>query len=197
MVSAHRGRLAVGLSVLAVGPGAVAAGPVDPSVVVEAPGRVRAAASFLLVVALGGALLYRHGPLVDRSVEAFMERPLAAAVYGVLAYALVAFLGTYALSQLSRLGVGAATVATGVGAVVVALTGFGFVVVGTSITDVLGARHPWKGLVVGGALSAVGWVLLPLLAAVVTWTVVAAVGIGGPARKWVHAERTVESELRS
>ena len=154
-------------------------------------------ASFLLVVAFGGGLLSRYGGVVDRSVEAFLERPLVAAVYGLLAYGLVGFLGTYAYSQLARVGVDVGAVSVVVGVVVLALTGFGFVVVGTTVTDVLGTRRPWKGLVVGGVLSAVGWLLLPLIAAVVAWTVLAAVGIGGPARKWVHADRSIESELGS
>jgi len=197
MVARHTTRLAVALAGLAAGPGAAAARPIGPSVVVDAPGGVRAVASFLLVVAFGGALLSRYGGVVDRSVEAFLERPLVAAVYGLLAYGLVGFLGTYAYSQLARVGVDVGAVSVVVGVVVLALTGFGFVVVGTTVTDVLGTRRPWKGLVVGGVLSAVGWLLLPLIAAVVAWTVLAAVGIGGPARKWVHAERSVESELGS
>ncbi|WP_327053924.1 hypothetical protein [Halomicrococcus gelatinilyticus] len=197
MIARHTTRLAAALAGLAVGPGAAAARPIGPSVVVDAPGRVRAAASFLLVVAFGGVLLYQYDSVVDRSVEAFLERPLAAAVYGVLAYALVGFLGTYAYSQMARIGVDVATVSAVVGGVVLALAGFGFVVVGTTVTDVFGARRPWTGLVVGGALSAAGWLLLPLLAAVVAWTVLAAVGIGGPARKWVHADRSIESELGS
>lgn len=195
MLSRTTARLATGLSGLVAGSGVVAAQPVGPSVVVDAPEEARAVASFLLVVAFGAALLYRYDGAVDRSVEAFLERPLAAVVYGVMAYVLVAFVGAYAFSQLARLGVDLVPVVVVVGAVTVALAGFGFAVVGTGVTDVLGARRPWKGLVVGGVISAVGWLLLPLLAAFVTWAVIAAVGIGGAARRWVHDERSVESEV--
>lgn len=64
--------VAVALGIL---PGVAAAQPVDPGAFAEASGAVRAAASFALVLLVGGGLLYRYGEFVDRSVDASMDRP--------------------------------------------------------------------------------------------------------------------------
>ena len=79
-------------------------------------------------------------------------------------------------------------------AAVVFVTGFGFLVVGTTITDLEGRRRPWYGLLVGAVLSAVCWAVLPLLGGLIASAVVAALGIGGSTRRWLQAERTVASE---
>jgi hypothetical protein len=192
-------RLSVGCGgVLVAVPGVAAAQPLGPSVVADAPPSARAVASFVLVLLAGGLLLTRYGGFVDRSVDSSKERLLVSVVYGGIAYGLVAFACVYAYSQLARLGVGGAvlsTVAVGaVGAILVAMAGLGFVVVGTLLTELGGQRQPWTGLVVGAAVSAVAWLALPLVAAVVAWFVVTAVGIGGSTRKWVHAERAPRIE---
>jgi hypothetical protein len=172
---------------------AVTAQSVGPSAVVDAPPAVRAAASFVLVLLFGGALLYRYGAFVDRSVDSSKERPLLSVVYGAIGYGLVGFFCLYAYTQLFRLGLGGAVLST-IGVVVVAcialvLAGLGFLVVGTLLTELNGHRQPWSGLVVGAVVSAIAWLALPLLGSVVAWFVVTAIGIGGPTRRWVHASR--------
>lgn len=178
-------------------PGAVRAGSVDPSGVVESPS-ARAASSFLLVALFGGAVLYRHGGLVDRSIDATADRPLVSAVYGAMAHLMIAFAGVGFLTQLGRVGVEDPVVfAAGLavlGAVVLVLGSLGFVVVGTWLTGLRGERRPWNGLLVGAAISALGWLLLPLLGGLVAWGLVVSTGIGGLTRTWVHAERTSEAE---
>jgi len=192
------GRLLTTLVALAWLPGATAGQPVDPSAVVELPGPARALGSFLLVLLFGGLLRYRYGGFVDRSVDASMERPGVAVIYGLMAFGFVAFAGAYASSQLSQLPVGSvalATVAVTIaGLAVLLLAGLGFAVVGTLVTDVRGRRRPWHGLVLGAAISAAGWLLLPLLGGVLAWVLVASFGVGGPTREWFHSNRRAESD---
>jgi len=191
------GRLLMVLAALAWLPGATAGQPVDASAVVELPGPARAVGSFLLVLLFGGGLRYRYGGFVDRSVDACMDRPGVAVVYGLMAFGFVAFAGGYASSQLSQLPVGSvplATVAVTVaGFVALVLAGLGYAVVGTLVTDVRGRRRPWQGLVLGATISAVGWLFLPFLGGVLAWVLVASFGIGGPTREWFHSDRRVES----
>ena len=171
---------------------------VDVSVVVETSGAVRAGVSFLFVLAFGAVVLARYRGLVDRSVEDVVARPRVAVVYGLVAYVIVAFFAFYANDLLIRTGL----VDTALGYVAfailagggLALSGFGFVVAGTVLSDVLAGWGPRYGLVVGAALSAAGWLALPFEPALVAWLAVAAFGVGGRTRRWVHAERTVESE---
>lgn len=192
------GRLLTTLVALAWLPGAAAGQPVDPSAVVELPGPARALGSFLLVLLFGGGLRYRYGGFVDRSVDACVERPGVAVVYGLMAFGLVAFAGGYASSQLARLPAGRAALGTAALAVAslaaLVLAGLGFAVVGTLVTDVGGRRRPWHGLVLGAAISAVGWLVLPFLEGVLAWFLVASFGIGGPTREWFHTDRRVESD---
>lgn len=172
--------------------GTVALQALDPGVVVDAPAPVRAVGSFLLTVLFGGAVIYRHGGRIEEAVDASMARPLLSVVYGLIAYGLVGFFGVYAYSQLARIGVG--TTALSLVAVVVlggllfSLGGLGFVVVGAWLTELLGIGDPWAGLVGVGLVSAAAWLLLPAAAGLVVWLGIAAVGIGGPTRQWMHAE---------
>jgi MFS family permease len=171
--------------------------PVDPATLAGTPGAAWAAASFALVLLFGGGLLYRYGSFVDRSVDASMDRPYVAVAYGVMAFGLVAFVGGYAASQLIRVGVGGTgllLVVVGVVLVALVLGALGFLVVGTLVTDVQGRRRPWYGLVLGAALSAVGWLLLPLVGGGLAWVVLAAFGIGGPTRLWFHTPRRVDPD---
>lgn len=189
------GRRLVALAAPAARPGPATAAAIDPSVVVDAPAPVRAAGSFAAVLLLGGVLLYRYAGFVDRSVDAAMERPRVAVLYGLMAFGLVAFTGGYAVSQLARVGVGGSTVplvgATAAGVVALVLAALGFLVVGTLVTDVRGGRRPGYGLLIGAALSAVGWLLLPPVAGLVVWVLLAAFGIGGSTRRWFHTPRRV------
>ena len=170
----------------------------DVTTLAGLPGYLQAIGSFVLMVLFGGGLLRWSEPRVCRSLEALHERPYSAAPYGLLAYLIALAVGMYGLSQLGRIGV-AGTLLGRIGAllligVLLSLTAFGFLVVGTLITDVRGQRKPIHGLVAGAGLSAVGWLVLPTAAGLAVWVVVAAFGLGGAVRRWFHAERTVETE---
>lgn len=176
----------------------VVAQSLGPSVLVEVPGSYRAVGSFVLVLLAGALVLYRSERFVDRSIDASMERPHISVLYGFIAFGLVVFVGFLILSQLTQLGVTipvVSYVAMGlVGLAMILLAGLGYAVVGARLTELWGPRQAWNGLVFGAALSAVGWLLLPIFAGTVTWVAGAAFGIGGPVREWIHEERTVESE---
>jgi len=166
----------------------------DPTAVVASdPGR--AVASFLLVVAVAAAVRYRRAGLLDRAVDATLERPLTAPLYGVAASALGWLVVAYAFGQALRIGgaVGQAGVVLGVGAALCA-AGFGFVVVGATLMTVVGDRRPWAGPLVGAGLGALVLVALPRPAGLVVWVFVAATGLGGVARRWLHASASVERQ---
>lgn len=153
---------------------------------------VRAAASFTLVLVFGGVLPYRHGDYVDRAVDASLDRPRSAVVYGLMSFGLVVFAGGYASSQLARLS-GLLAAALGLaGLAALVLAGFGFLVVGTLVTEIRGSRRPWQGLVLGAGISAVGWLFLPPLWALAVWILIAAFGVGGPTREWLHTPRRAD-----
>lgn len=164
----------------------------DPSALFGAPASVRAAAVFLLTVLFGGAVIYRYGNRLDDAVDASMANPLLSVVYGLIAYGLVVFFTVYAYSQVSRLGVAttALTVLAAVvlGALLFTLGGLGFVVVGAWFTDALGMRDPWVGLVGVGLFGAVALFVLPTALGLLVWVAIAAVGVGGPTRRWMHAD---------
>lgn len=164
----------------------------DPSVFLDAPAPLRAVAVFLLTVVFGGVVIYRYGGRLDAAVEASMAHPLSSVIYGVIAYGLVGFFFVYGYTQLLRVGAGN-TLLTGVAAAVLvaflfSLGGLGFVVVGTWVTDLLGARNPWTGLVGVGLASALAMLVLPGVVGLLLWFVIAAVGTGGPTRRWMHAD---------
>lgn len=178
-----------------------AAQPLGPSTIVDATGTTRALVSFVLVCFVGAAILSWKGEFVDRAVDDTLERPLVGVVYGLLAYVLVLFAALYVASVITRF----ALVGTSLGYLVLGilvggvalLAGFGSLVAGTLVVDILVARRPWQGLVLGAVLGAVGWLVLPDMAALAVWVLLPAVGLGGPMRKWVHADRAVQSDLHS
>ena len=186
------------LAALATLPGVASAQPLDPTAVVDVAPIFRALASVVLVGSFGALVLVRRAVLVDRAVDDTMGNPTVAVVYGLGAYAFVLFAALYANNLVLQLGV-ADTPLAAVAAVVIAggvalLAGLGYVVVGTLLTDLYGVRRPWQGLLVGSALSAVGWLVLPVLPAFAVWVLLGAFGVGGPTRTWFHGERTVQSE---
>ncbi|WP_276273229.1 hypothetical protein [Haloarcula litorea] len=191
-------RPATALSLVAVVPGVAAAQPVDVATLDGLPGTVKAAGSFLLVAAFGVLYLRRAEPRVHRALDALLDRPYSAVPYGLFGYVLALAVGLYGLSQLGRIGVAntrlGQLLALLLVCAVVALTAFGFLVVGTLVTDVRGRRRPTYGLAVGAVLSAVGWLVLPTVGGLAVWVLVAAFGLGGAVRRWFHAERTVEAE---
>lgn len=176
----------------------VVAQSLGPSVLVDVPGSYRAVGSFVLVLLAGALVLYRSERFVDHSIDASMEKPHISLLYGFIAFGLVVFVGLLALSQLTQLGITVPVVsyvAIGlIGLAMVLLAGLGYAVLGARLTELWGPRQAWNGLVFGAALSAVGWLLLPIIAGTVTWVAGASLGIGGPVREWIHEERTVESE---
>lgn len=173
----------------------------DPSALAEMPAPARALASVALVGLLGSALLWRYRGFVDRAVDDTMARPRIAVFYGVFAYGVVLFLSLFALDVVSRVGVAGTSVGL-VGFAILAvglsvLCSLGYLVVGTLLVDLYGGQGPWHGLFLGAALSGVGWLLLPFLGGLAAWLLVAAFGVGGPMRTWVHGERTVATEVES
>ena len=184
---------------LATPPSAVTvAQSVDIAALGGLPRYQKALASVLLVVAFGGLMLRGSADRVDRSLEALYERPYSALPYGIMAYVVALTVGLFGISQLSRVGVantllGRLTALVVVGGLV-ALTAFGFLVVGTLATEVRGPRRPTSGLLLGAALSGLGWLVLPATGGLAVWMLVAAFGLGGAVRRWFHAERTVETE---
>lgn len=181
-------------------PGVATAQRMGPSVLFETSMPVRIAGSFVLVLLFGGTLVYLYDEFVERSVETSLEQPLTSVVYGIAAQGGVLFLGGYALSQLAQVGgtepiVDIVFVAIGV--VTLTLAGLGFTVVGTHITDVASQGNVWHGLAVGAGLSAIAWATPSFVAGVAIWVGLVAVGIGGPTKNWMHASKSVESEVET
>lgn len=170
-----------------------------PSALTDTPREVQALGAFLLTVLFGGLAVYRYGGRIDDAVDASMSRPVSAVGYGLIAYGLVAFVVVYVFTQLASFGLGTTVVGV-LGAVtllvfLVSLGGLGFVVVGTWLSRALGARDPWVGLVGVALVGAGAWLLLPFLLGLAVWLAMAAVGIGGPAREWIHADAVATEEL--
>lgn len=166
-----------------------------PSAVVDASSPVRALAAFVCVAVLGGVLLWRNEAFVDRSIDASMARPLSSLGYGVAAHAVIAFGGSYLATQLAGmevLGRNAGAFGVLAGLLLALLAGsLGFTVVGSAIVGLGGQRRPWHGLVVGALIAGVAG-LLDVLAGGLLWFVVVSMGIGGPARRWLHADAVPE-----
>lgn len=169
---------------------------IDPTTVLDAPGLARAALAFALMVLLGGVLVWRFEPFVDRSIDASLERPLESIAYGVAAHVVVVFAGVYLVERLVQFTVfGVNTGGLGVlfGGVLLLLAGaLGFTVVGTTVVGLAGARRHWRGLVVGALVAGSTAVVAPVLGAFV-WLVVVSMGIGGPVRTWLHASAAAEA----
>jgi hypothetical protein len=169
----------------------VAAAQVDPSTITEASSLVRALISLLLVLLFGGVVRYLYEEFVEESIASSMDQPLNSFIYGILALGGVAFLGGYLITQVGRLQVGPllslAQIITGV--LYLTLAGLGFTVVGTRITELLDERQLWYGVAIGAIISAGAWLIPSFLLALIVWSLVAAVGVGGPTRDWLHATR--------
>jgi len=188
--------------IIAVSTGAASAGwipaQVDPTVVVDVGRPVRAVASFLVVLLVGGVVHARFEGRLDRAVEDVMDRPRVAVVYGLFAYSMLLFAGFYANDILLRVG----AIGTPLGSAVVvslllgvvAVSGVGFSILGTIVGDLRTGRRSWLDPVLGAAISTVPWLVLPFTPAVAVWVALAAFGVGGRTRTWVHATRAVESE---
>lgn len=169
--------------------------PPDPTAVFDLPGPVRGTAAFVLVLLLGGLLLRRFEPFLERSVEASMDRPLASVGYGVAAHAVIAFGGVYLANQLTQVptggwNAGAVGIAAGMLLVLLAAA-LGFTVVGSTVAGLWLEGRRWAGPVVGALFAGVAAALDPPIGWLL-WFVVVSMGIGGPARKWLHASEGPE-----
>jgi len=186
------------LAALLVVPGGVAAQSVDPSVVVDVPAVVRAAVAALVVGVVGVGFLTWRRETVDSAVGDTIDRPKVAIVYGLVAFAIVAFVALFVNNVLVQAGLLTTPLALlivaipAIGAAVVG--GLGFLVVGTLLTGLNGPHRPRQGVLFAAILSALCWVAVPLLVSFVAWVLVAAFGVGGTTRTWVHSERTVAAK---
>lgn len=163
---------------------------VDPSSVLELPGMVRGPAAFAVILLLGAGILWRHDGLVDRSIDAAIDRPLSSLGYGVAAHATIVFFGAYAASQLGQVTLSGQSlwlVGVWLGLLVLAgVAALGFTVAGTAIVEYGLERRRREGLVVGAAIAGLAALADPLVGGLV-WLVVVSTGIGGHVRVWFHA----------
>lgn len=186
------------LAALLVVPGGAAAQSVDPSVVVGAPAVVRAAIAALIVGVVGVGFLTWRRETIDSAVGDTIDRPKVAVAYGLVAFGIVAFVALFANNVLVQAGLLTTPLALLIVAIpaigVAVVGGLGFLVVGTLLTGLNGPHRPRQGVLFAAILSALCWVAGPLLVSFVVWMLVAAFGVGGTTRTWVHSERTVASE---
>lgn len=162
----------------------------DPNTLLNAPSSVRAVAALFATILFGGAVIYLYGGRLDGAVDASMGSPLSSTLYGIMTYGGAFFLVGYAYSQLLRIEVTSTAVLIVAGIILISLlltlSGFGFVIVGCWLSELFGPRDPWLGLIGLGTAGAFVWFLLPAVVGVAVWFSVGAVGIGGPARLWLH-----------
>lgn len=163
------------------------------SAVVDAPGPARALVAFVVVLAAGGLLLWRVEPFVDRAIEASMARPLSSLAYGIAANAVIAFGAVYLTNQLAQLeAFGRSVGVVGVAAaalVVLFVAALGLTVVGSTTVELAWQRSLRGGLLLGALVAAVAGLLDPLVGGLLLFVPVS-MGIGGPARAWLHADET-------
>lgn len=168
----------------------------EPQSLLDLGSPVLAAGSFLLVTIVGAATRGLRPALLDRAVAAALGRPGRTPIYGVIA-ALLGWLGaTYTVGRAARFGgdtVGRVVAAAAAG-VMLTIAGFGFAVVGVSVTTAAGDDRPGIGVGVGAAISALVPLSLPARPALLVWVVLAAAGIGGPVRRWFRASQSVEGD---
>ncbi|MFB6092722.1 MAG: hypothetical protein ABEK02_06905 [Haloquadratum sp.] len=166
--------------------------------VVEAPAPLRAVVVFLGSTVFGGLVLYRYGDRTAAAVDTSTTNPVVSVVYGFVAFGLVVFFLGYAASQLARVGLGgrgySVLLWVVLGVALFALAGLGFAVVGQWATETAGFADPWPGLVATGLLGAVAVLVFPFALGALVWFGIAAVGIGGPVKRWIHADRADQRE---
>ncbi|ERG96825.1 hypothetical protein [Haloquadratum walsbyi] len=158
------------------------------------PGILRTICAFFIGVGGGGAVQYQYGPRLEIALDRSMTQPLIASIYGFIAFGLVSLAIVYAYTQLAQLSTGIGSItnilaAGGIAALIISLgtlTGGGFAVLGTGLTETIEMTDPWISLGVITGVAAVGWTILPALLAAAVWGIPAAVGIGGSVRVWIH-----------
>jgi len=163
---------------------------VDPAALLDASAPVRAGIAVVAVLLLGGLLVYRYESLLDRSMEATNERPLAAVVYGLSAHLVMLFASIYLTSRVGETGFSELNAGTvGVLFLVTLLLSaavVGFTVVGATLVELGGGHSRVAGPLAGAGIAGGAAVLGPVYGGVV-WILVVSTGIGGPVRRWVHA----------
>lgn len=177
-------------------PGWVLLQMLDPSALVGLPAWVRASTVFVVVLVVGGAFLWRHDGIVERSIRASIDRPLASLGYGVAAHLTIVFFSVYLASQLGRIapsGWSLSLMGTWLGVIVLAVIGgLGFTVVGEAIVELRWGRQRVYGLLLGAVMAALAALSDPLLGGIL-WLIVVSMGIGGPVRSWFHAAEDVSA----
>lgn len=169
----------------------------DPTIVLDASGPVKAVGSFAIVLLIGTVLRSRFGRHIDRAVGDVIDQPKVAVFYGILAYGLLVLGGLYANDMLIQTG----TIDTPVGSAVFALltlgvlivTSIGYVILGTLLTEIWSIGGYRLGPVFGAVISALPWLILPFTAGIIAWLALASFGIGGRTRTWVHTTRAADS----
>lgn len=172
-------------------PGALAiTAALDPATVVDAHPAVRAAVAFCGVALLGGLLVQRYGPFVERGVAATIDRPAVSLGYGVATHLVIAFAATYLATRVAETAALEFDPVT-VGLVVlltlaVAAAVVGFTVLGGTLLEVWGTSGGF-GAPVAGALLAAGAAVVDPGIGRWAWVALVSAGLGGPVRRWVHA----------
>lgn len=168
---------------------------IGPDAITDTWWPVRALATFVVVAGLGGLLVSRYEPFVDRSIDASMDQPLSSFGHGVAAHAVIAFAAVYLADKFGRFGVldgNGPMVGLLVGVLLALAAGtIGFTVVGSTIVELRGDRRHELGLMVG-ALIASSAVAVATTTGAFLWFVVVSIGIGGAVRKWLHASAVPE-----
>lgn len=168
---------------------------VHPRRLLQAGPVTRAAVAFVLVVALGGLLLWWSRPLIERATSSSTTRPLYSLAHGIAAHGIVVFGTVYAANQLGPLEIGGRSAASiGLAAGVILLlvvAAFGFTVVGSIVVEYGMSRGPWAGLIVGAVIAAFSASLPPMYGGLL-WLFLVSMGIGGPVRRWFHASSDAE-----
>ncbi|EMA08817.1 hypothetical protein SAMN05443574_12018 [Haloarcula vallismortis] len=184
---------------LAAATGTPVVGQLEPALAADLSRPLRALVSFILVLVSGAVILQLRRGSVDDAIDAISDSPATAVVYGIAGYVILAIVGLYGATTLAGLSVASGILVRIViligSAFVLGLTSFGFLVVGTLLNDVFGNRRPSRGLLIGATLSAVTWLLFPPAGSIASSLAIAAFGIGGSVRVWIHSERTVETEV--
>lgn len=179
------------LAVDAINEGALAVDAVELTGVFGPGGLTRAGLVGVVILALGGGLLWRDASFLDRSASAAMERPVSSVLYGVAAHLTIAFAGVTLTAKLGRVDAGGLFlgwigVVFGVGLLLVTAM-LGFSVVGTILVGALGRESRSLGVLLGAAIAAAITLVDPLVA-VATWLVLVSAGIGGATRRWFNAD---------
>lgn len=155
----------------------------------DQPPLVRGPIAFGVVLLPGAAILWRWEAVVDRAIDASVDRPLSALGYGIAAHAVIVFVGIYLASRLSGVvlsGHSLAAVGLAIGvAAFGAAAALGFTVVGGAIVELRWGRRRWLGLLLGAVGAALAAIADPMVGGLV-WLVVVSTGVGGSARRWLH-----------